>query len=135
MKYVYLLCLLTMVTAWITGCSVTTVARPAPRPTPSVPVMTPEPTLLKYKNPEYPDAAITKTSSSVILQNGWVLLQYNVDESGKPVDIKVVDASPKGLFEKASIEALKGWEYQPPMKDGRRQPMSGLHNLFTFKMM
>ena len=131
MKYLLVAGLLTLITA----CSVTTVARPAPRPTPSVPVMTPEPTLLKYKNPEYPDAGITKTSSSIILQNGWVLLQYNVDESGKPVDIKVVDASPKGLFEEASIEALQGWEYQPPMKDGRRQPMTGLHNLFTFKMM
>ena len=104
MKYLLVACLLTLITA----CSVTTVARPAPRPTPSVPVMTPEPTLL---------------------------LQYNVDESGKPVDIKVVDASPKGLFEEASIEALQGWEYQPPMKDGRRQPMTGLYNLFTFKMM
>ena len=131
MKYLLVACLLTLITA----CSVTTVVRPAPRPTPSVPVVTPEPTLLKYKNPEYPDAAITKTSSSFIVQNGWVLLQYNVDESGKPVDIKVVDASPKGLFEEASIEALQGWEYQPPMRDGRRQPMTGLYNLISFQMM
>ncbi len=131
MKYLLVDCFLALITA----CSVTTVVRPAPRPSPSVPVMTPEPTLLTFKSPEYPEAAITQTSSSVILQNGWVYLQYNVDESGKPVDIKVVDASPKGLFEETSIEALQGWEYQPPMKDGRRQPMTGLYNLISFQMM
>lgn len=43
--------------------------------------------------------------------NGWVLVIFNVSSTGKPHSIKVLDASPKGIFEEEVIKAIKHWRY------------------------
>ena len=43
--------------------------------------------------------------------NGWVLVIFNVSSAGKPHSIKVLDASPKGIFEEEVIKAIKQWRY------------------------
>lgn len=43
--------------------------------------------------------------------NGWVLLVFNISESGQPINIKVLDAQPKGIFEDEVIKAIQRWRY------------------------
>lgn len=43
--------------------------------------------------------------------NGWVLVIFKVSKAGKPHSIKVLDASPKGIFEEDVINAIKQWRY------------------------
>ena len=45
--------------------------------------------------------------------NGWVLLAFTVEPSGRVRNIRVMDAEPRGVFEANAIEALQGWIYQP----------------------
>ncbi|MEZ5565890.1 MAG: energy transducer TonB [Gammaproteobacteria bacterium] len=46
--------------------------------------------------------------------SGDVLLQYRLDDKGKPQDIRVVLAEPKGVFEKHSIHLLSKMRYSLP---------------------
>jgi protein TonB len=44
--------------------------------------------------------------------NGWVLLAFTVTSEGQVKDIRVLDASPKGIFEENAVLAASDWRYQ-----------------------
>jgi protein TonB len=43
--------------------------------------------------------------------DGWVLVVFNVLPSGKTANIRVLDASPRGIFEEKVIAAVEDWLY------------------------
>jgi protein TonB len=43
--------------------------------------------------------------------NGWVLVAFKVGPDGVPKDIRVLDASPPGIFEEKVIAAISDWRY------------------------
>lgn len=49
---------------------------------------------------------------------GWVELQLTVDPDGEVVDVAVLDAEPKQVFERAAIRAVMRWEFEPPREAG-----------------
>jgi len=61
---------------------------------------------LKRVNPKYPRRAKMKK------QDGFVQLAFDIDEAGVVSNIKVIDAKPKGVFEKSSIKAIKRWKFK-----------------------
>ncbi len=69
--------------------------------------------LIKSVNPEYP----RKANLGKI--QGWVELDFTVDESGQVRDAAVHDTSAPGVFESAAIGALSQWRYQPVVRDGK----------------
>ena len=44
---------------------------------------------------------------------GWVELEFQVNDSGKPFNIKISDEEPAKFFSKAAIEALEKWQFSP----------------------
>jgi len=44
--------------------------------------------------------------------NGWVLLSFTVSSEGRVKDIRILDASPKGVFEENAVRAASKWRYQ-----------------------
>lgn len=58
--------------------------------------------------PQYPRQA------AINLIEGSVTLSHRINQDGQPTDIKVVNAQPEGVFERAAIDALKGWRFAPP---------------------
>ncbi len=66
-----------------------------------------EPVLLTRVEAKYPRRAL-----KLDIQ-GWVELSYQVDQAGKPINIEVVDESPKKIFTKSAKSALEQWQYQP----------------------
>ena len=64
-------------------------------------------TPISTRRPNIPDVAYENHI------NGWVLLAYTVKNDGSIKDIRVMDASPRGVFEANAVEALKTWRYQP----------------------
>lgn len=50
---------------------------------------------------------------------GFVLLQMDIDESGKPENIEVIKAEPRNLFEKEAKKAVRQWRYKPRMVNGQ----------------
>ena len=61
---------------------------------------------LKRVNPKYPRRAKMKK------QDGFVQLAFDIDKGGLVSNVKVIDAKPKGIFEKSSIKAIKRWKFK-----------------------
>jgi periplasmic protein TonB len=43
---------------------------------------------------------------------GWVKVGYFIGKDGKSKQVRVIDSSPKGVFEKQAIEAIKSWKWE-----------------------
>jgi periplasmic protein TonB len=67
---------------------------------------------LKYVPPEFPSKALSQRVS------GSVTIEYIVDTNGDPRDVRVVEASPPGVFDHAAIAAVKHWHYEPVVANG-----------------
>ncbi|HWW79365.1 MAG TPA: energy transducer TonB [Steroidobacteraceae bacterium] len=67
---------------------------------------------LKYVPPEFPSKALTQRVS------GSVTIEYIVDTNGDPRDVRVVEATPPGVFDHAAITAVKHWHYEPVVANG-----------------
>lgn len=80
--------------------------------------------------PQYP----TRAARSGV--EGWNLLAFTVDEEGNviPETIKVKDADPSKLFNRASIRAASKFKYQPRIKDGQRMAVTGVEYLFRYRL-
>lgn len=64
-------------------------------------------------DPNYPAKARKRRAE------GFVIIKFNIDPQGKPVDLEIIDANPKRLFEQEAIKALKQWRYQPKLEFGK----------------
>lgn len=74
---------------------------------------TPQPRRITYIPPDYPLAAMANN------QSGHVKVSFIVDVRGQPRDVKVLESSPPGVFDRSVISAIRRWRYEPPMVDGR----------------
>ena len=63
--------------------------------------------------PRYPAKALKRGAE------GYVLMSFTIDETGRPVDIEITDAKPRRMFERNAIRALKKWKYQPKVIEGK----------------
>ena len=43
---------------------------------------------------------------------GWVKVQFDLDSSGSPYDIKVLDSAPEDIFVNDSLKAVKQWKFK-----------------------
>jgi TonB family protein len=63
--------------------------------------------------------------------NGFVRLEFSVDESGQTQNIKVVEAQPAEVFEKSAINALEKWVFKV---DENHSENRRLYQIFDFDM-
>lgn len=61
--------------------------------------------LLRGK-PAYPSAALRRGLE------GSVLLEFSIDPEGNVVAPRVIESRPRGVFDKAALEALSKWKYE-----------------------
>ena len=43
---------------------------------------------------------------------GGVLLEFDIDENGRPENLEILASCPPGKFDRAALEAVSGWEYE-----------------------
>ena len=82
---------------------------------------------LKDVAPDYPKLAMR---SGV---EGYVVLAYNLDANGKPIDIKVVEAQPKRVFTHSAIKALKASRFAVVDDAGTAYSVEGLARRYDFQ--
>jgi TonB family protein len=63
---------------------------------------------------------------------GWVLLQFDVNSSGKVEKAKVVESRPARLFDKVTLDAAKNWRFKPKIIDGKRVKQSNTRARLVF---
>jgi TonB family protein len=90
--------------------------KPAPAAMPEVV----EASLSRVKGIEldYPTEALRRSIE------GWVDLSYVVTAEGKVTTVKVLDSSPKGMFDTAATRALTRVRYKPPTPGGKSTAVS-----------
>ena len=62
---------------------------------------------LTRETPQYPFHALRHGVE------GWVVLEYTVNERGTVVKPRVLEAYPPGVFDGAALRALSRWRYEP----------------------
>ncbi|MCZ6641016.1 MAG: energy transducer TonB [Gammaproteobacteria bacterium] len=65
---------------------------------------------------------------------GYVIIQFTVDELGRVVDPVVVDAMPDRVFNKAALEAVRRYKYKPRVVNGTPTSVTGLQQRLTFEL-
>lgn len=78
--------------------------------------------------PVYPDRARRRAIE------GYVDLVFDVTAAGRTENIRVIDANPKGYFERASIKAIAKWKYRPAMEDGLAIASKSIIRRITFEL-
>jgi len=72
--------------------------------------------LLRNVPPRYPTTAVRAN------QEGWVEVTFTITPDGSVDDVKVVDAEPRHVFDRAATEAVSRWKFQPATQDGNPVP-------------
>ena len=65
---------------------------------------------------------------------GWVLFQFTVTREGRVKDIVILDAQPKGIWDRNTIRAASNWRYQPALKDGKPVETRGVKVKHIFEL-
>lgn len=68
--------------------------------------------LVRNVNPRYPTTAVRAN------QEGWVEVSFTITPEGNVDDVKVLDAEPRHVFDRAAVEAVSRWKYQPATQNG-----------------
>ncbi|HET6430792.1 energy transducer TonB [Dyella sp.] len=94
-------------------------AKAEPATTPAV--------LVRSVNPRYP------TQAQRARTEGYVVVSFTVTAEGRTSNIKVVDAQPRRVFDRAATDAVERWEFKPATRDG--QPVdSVVTNRINFRL-
>ena len=51
--------------------------------------------------------------------SGSVTVQYVVDKKGRVENVRVVQSSPRGVFDRAAVDAIREWRYRPAKYNGQ----------------
>ena len=78
--------------------------------------------------PEYPPQAKDRGIE------GWVLFQFTVTREGRVKDIVILDAQPKGIWDRNTLRAAANWRYQPALKDGKPVETTGIKVKHVFEL-
>src|SRR5688500_7601192 len=73
----------------------------------------PRPERVSGRPARYPD----RLHGTMPVVMGLIFLDVELDEEGRPVDIKILSGVP--LLDGAAVEAVKNWRYRPTVVDGR----------------
>ena len=65
------------------------------------------PKVIKKVPPEFPAEAARKSINA-----GSVRAKLTIGPDGTVMEVEIVESEPKRVFDRASIEALKGWKFE-----------------------
>lgn len=67
----------------------------------------------KMPPPSYPKIAFEQ---SIV---GKVVVRVDVDAEGKATNVRVLEATPAGVFDEATVAAAKQWTFEPAIRNGK----------------
>jgi TonB family protein len=83
---------------------------------------------ISHVSPTYPEAAAKANTE------GFVVLQFDITETGTTDNITVVKSSPQGVFDKSASSALEQWQYKPRVQNGQALRQTGLLVQLDYKL-
>lgn len=78
--------------------------------------------------PDYPERA--KRSGT----EGFVTLEFTVGQRGRVRDPRVLEAQPRGVFERSALQAIARFRYRPRVVDGQPMAVTGVRTRLRFSL-
>lgn len=78
--------------------------------------------------PTYPPNAVSRGIE------GYVILSFSITPSGATANPTVIEANPKGVFDRAAIRAVNKFKYKPKVVDGEAQTVHNVQHRVTFEL-
>lgn len=78
--------------------------------------------------PEYPDRLAASGTE------GWVLVEFSVDELGRVVAPRVLESYPSRGFDRAALKAVQRYKYKPRVVNGATVPVHGVRQRIVFSL-
>ena len=78
--------------------------------------------------PQYPRRAAQKGIE------GYVVVEFTVSKLGTVKDVRVIEANPANIFNRAAISAAKKFKYKPKITDGVASDVTGVRNIIRFEL-
>ena len=73
--------------------------------------------IITRTQPRYPRRAVDRNIE------GWVTVQFQIDIQGRPHEISVIEADPKGIFDAVAINAVEKWRFSPARNEQTGLPV------------
>lgn len=61
--------------------------------------------VVRRVNPRYPREAMK------VAHSGWVIVEYDILESGATANVRIAASSPVGVFDAMAVSSLQQWRY------------------------
>jgi TonB family protein len=78
--------------------------------------------------PRYPPQA------AAARQTGYVIVEFAITERGTVENPRVIEAKPKGVFDRSALEAVLRWKYGPKVVDGKAVRREGVQVRLDFRL-
>ncbi len=78
--------------------------------------------------PNYPTEAASKGTQ------GWCVVEYTVSATGSTKELRVVDSSPKDVFDASCLLAVAFWKYKPFIENEKPVEKPGMRAPLIFKL-
>jgi periplasmic protein TonB len=65
---------------------------------------------------------------------GWVVVEFTISTAGTVKDANVVASEPGTVFDRAAVNAVRKWKYNPKVVDGKPVERSGMKVRLDFNM-
>ncbi|MAJ61304.1 MAG: hypothetical protein CBC48_15975 [bacterium TMED88] len=79
-------------------------------------------------DPEYPERARQQRIE------GWVEVEFTISPVGTVVDARVSRSKPAMIFDRAALQAVRRWKYNPVIRDGVAIARPGKRTVFDFRL-
>ena len=78
--------------------------------------------------PIYPNNALARGIE------GYVIVEFTVTTLGTVKDVGVIESQPKGVFDRAALQAASKFKYKPRVINGEAIEVHGVQNKVTFEI-
>jgi protein TonB len=79
-------------------------------------------------NPDYPMRARQRGIE------GWVTVEFSISKAGTVKDLVVIASHPGRVFDRAALQAIRRWKYNPKIQDGAAVERPGVKVTLEFAM-
>jgi protein TonB len=78
-------------------------------------------------DPDYPERARQQGVT------GWVDVEFTITPVGTVTDARVINSKPPSIFDRAALQAVQRWKYNPMIRDGVAVSRKGVRFRFNFE--
>ena len=91
-----------------------------------------------YDKPRNDSIQPIKRVPPIMPSNAWVsgftIVEFDIDDAGKPINEEILVSWPKGLYEKSSVKSLKKWEYTLRTKEETDSDRQDIVTTITYRL-